>query len=375
MLRAHWIGQGRCQTRWLQIRGSLIAIGWTLIVWSPTEYGIAQTVTVPDADVESLPSEALAADELSARRKSAAAQLLNEAKRAAIRGDEARARSLASRAAEIPTTWDTSELTPERFLRELNRRDGIFADTELPRVSNRVAGFANDQPDQTRSAETATIPDGQPTASGGIDGSATIQAFRRVPSHVLDSVEDLEAPVNESRTESALENRGSPASDFVDQAGVSNETQADPPALDIPGQASFSAAPVMDVRVHDFSSATGDSNGHASLSSQILVSLASILAAGLIGALVLLGICLILLRKLGSRGNIVFKIELNSGKPQVDDGPTDSSQVLRLAQISTRDPEGDRALDAPQDDSLSRAGFGDSLDVHGPRNPGGGAAA
>ena len=61
------------------------------------------------------------------RYKAVARQHLNDARRAAARGDERVARALASRAAAFPVTWDTREQSPEEFLESLDNGTGQVA--------------------------------------------------------------------------------------------------------------------------------------------------------------------------------------------------------------------------------------------------------
>jgi hypothetical protein len=350
-----------------------LLIGCVLAISLDTALSFAQSSTTSYNDFPAAQVDSITSDQVRLQRKSIAIGLLEEARRAAIRGDEARARNLVRKAADIPTIWDSNELTPERFLRELDRRGSAFADADtakkLPRSLRSVTSPA-DPNSQTNATPSSDERDA--TLNSDEDDSAP-QAFRRSSKGDLPTTFAPEASTSDAADQKPVENLTTIDSNFVETVAASSDVPIDAPELEFREIRGPSSDRVLDVRVHDFS----PSNNHAETGTlpPFVVSFTSLLAALLAVSLILAAGVYVLLRRLASRGGIVVRIEIGTSRMPPDEASADRSRLLRLAPMSAEDCESQPAAAPELESAAQPANPSEPAERQGPRNPGGGAAA
>ncbi|MBI5758510.1 MAG: hypothetical protein HZA46_08340 [Planctomycetales bacterium] len=279
---------------------------------------------------------------MQSQQKAAAKRLVEEARQAAIRGDIARASNLARRAADIPATWDLTELTPERLLREL---EVIAAnqteDTAEPTVTDLpISETSPPQPLRGLVSDRAN-------AHGGWSSTDGVQ---RIPTEAIDidqepeEAETVQPDVDCERVPVPVDN----FSNYhpFQPAGTAD---GDAPLSTAPGP--FAAPAVIDVRVHDFNSSSDNSaTPSTSIASLILINLASALFGGLV---VLVGVLYYILRKFGPRPEFVVKVvevaASNGGSAGMEN--VASAHSLRVAPITAMRMQRDEEFEHQREDA------------------------
>lgn len=341
-----------------------VTIIWSLVIGVSGTSTKAEDPTAAISSRESLLIDSATSGNL---RKSEALRLLNEAKRAVGRGDEARARSLARKAAEIPTTWDTRELTPERFLRELDRRGVSPASIDGSRAVESLPSPADSRVLPQPSALAAPTDPVAPASRNEPEADTVIEPFRRQPKSLAESTDETDGSELNSADPPPMSDSNNEHSSFVEQASA-NDASGDGAVLELAGPSSISDARMLDVRVHDFSTAGTGSHVNSS-TGNFLTQLASLVAAIALTMLIVGFGCVLLARRLVSRGDIVIRIEVGSASAWSRNDEFDRAQPLRLARVSASEDN------EVVGDSQSVPAENAALSAHGPRNPGGGAAA
>jgi hypothetical protein len=277
--------------------------------------------------------------------RTAARRLLDEAKQATIQGDIAKARNLAARAADIPATWDLTELTPERLLRELDVIAANQPDTD--------GESAEDDPLGSEAAQSLTEPAGEKATSPG--GWTSNEGVRHIPTEVPDiarpaETDNSDQPLFDARTNS-----------------VSNDIDAEadhdlPVGGHATGDAQFGHTPdpfvqpaVIDVRVHDFNSSShAADNQPVSISSLILINLSCALFGGLV---VLIGALYYIPKKLGPHPEFVLRVEISNNEGAAGSVNITPSHTLRVAPISAMNDQRQEELERQPNDAEKRHGF------------------
>jgi hypothetical protein len=353
---------GKCTVSLRAVVG--VTIYWSLVIGVS---GTSIKAEDPSAATSSRESQLIESETSGNLRKSEALRLLNEAKRAVGRGDEARARSLARKAAEIPTTWDTRELTPERFLRELDRRGVSPAGIDGSRAVESLPAPADPHILPQPPALAAPIEPAATASRNALEADTVIEPFRRQPKSLAESTDETDGSELDSAGAPPLSDSTDGHSSFVEQASA-NDASGDAAVLDLAGPSSYSDARMLDVRVHDFS--TSGTGRHVNSSTgNFLTQLAGVVVAIALTMLIVGLGCVLLARRLVARGDIVIRIEVGAASAGSRNDEFDRAQPLRLARDSTS--EGKDVVGDPQSVPAENAALG----ARGPRNPGGGAAA
>lgn len=262
---------------------------------------------------------------LPAQQKAVARRLVEEAKQSVIQGDMAKARNLARRAADIPTTWDLTELTPERLLRELDFIAANQQGTDHESAEADLTDSEARQPLRKLARDNAAFPGGWTSTDG----------VRRIPTEALDISQDSEEddsrlPTFDDQTAPIPAN----GYGYADANQLAVSADGDAPLVHTPGP--FAGPAVIDVRVHDFNSSSDTgATQPASITTLILINLASALFGGLV---VLVGVLYYILKKFGPRPEFVLKVEVasNGGETRMTNVASPPPHGLRVAPISAR---------------------------------------
>jgi hypothetical protein len=279
---------------------------------------------------------------MQSQQKAAAKRLVEEARQAAIRGDIARASDLARRAADIPATWDLTELTPERLLKELE----IIAANQTEATAEPTA---TDHP-SLEASPTHPLRELVSDRANTHGGWSSTDGVQRIPTEAL----DIDQETEEAETaQPGVDNEAVPypANSFSNYhpyqpAGTAD---GDAPLTAAPGP--FAAPAVIDVRVHDFNSSSDNSaTPSTSIASLILINLASALFGGLV---VLVGVLYYILKKFGPRPEFVVKIievaASNRGSAGMENvAPAHS---LRVAPITAMRMQREEELEQQREDA------------------------